>query len=122
IENNLIRGWAVDLHFFHLPYVNDGPLAEQLWIFFVVMVCMFWLGFAPASVFQRFRSAGLLALSIAVLLLASVFWFAATRSNWWGDIFGWFARQSAFDLASWTVPIIAFCTLGSYAFLRKATA
>lgn len=122
IENNLIPAWGVNLHFFHLPYLNDGPLAGQFWIYFVVMLCMFWLGFAPASVFQRFRSIGLYGLTAVVLLPATVVGYAATRWNWWGTIFGWFAHQSAFELASWTVPIIAICALGSYACLRRATA
>lgn len=122
VEAYLIPGWGVSLHFFHLPYLNDGLLAGQLWIYFVVMVCMYWLGFAPASVFQRFRSIGLLALGIASLLISSILGFAATRWNWWGTIFHWFAQQSAFNLASWTVPLIAICVLASYALLRKATA
>jgi hypothetical protein len=101
--------------------VSDGPLAGEFWIFFVVMVCMYWLGFAPASVFQRFRSIGLYGYSAVMLLLFSTLGFAATRWNWWGTIFDWLARQSAFDLASWTVPLIALCALASYAFLRRAT-
>lgn len=120
VEAYLIPGWGLNLHFFHLPYLNDGPLAGQLWIYFVVMFCMFWLGFAPACVFQRFRSIGLYSLTAVVLLPATVLGFVATRFNWWGPIFGWFAQQSAFALASWTLPIVAICVLGSYAFLRKA--
>lgn len=120
VETYLIPGWGVNLHFFHLPYLNDGSLAGQLWIYFVVMFCMFWLGFAPACVFQRYRSIGLYGLTAVVLLPATVLGFLATRWNWWGTIFGWFAQQSAFALASWTLPIVAICVLGSYAFLRKA--
>ena len=122
VEAYLIPGWGVNLHFFHLPYLNDGPLAGQLWIYFVVMLCMFWLGAAPACVFQRFRSIGLYSLAAVMLLPATVVGFAATRFNWWGTIFGWFAHQSAFDLASWTLPIVAVCALASYAFLRRAAA
>jgi hypothetical protein len=122
VEAYLLPGWGMNLHFFHLPYLTDGPLAGQFWIFFVVMLWMYWLGFAPASVFQRFRSIGLYGLTAAVLLPATFLGFAATRWNWWGAIFGWFAQQSAFDLASWTLLIAAICVLGSYACLRKAAA
>ncbi len=122
VENSLVPGWGLSLHFFHLPYLNDGPLAEQLWIYFVVMLCMFLLGFMPGAVFQRYRSYGLYGLAAVVLLPATVLGFAATRFNWWGTIFGWFARQSAFDLASWTLLPIAICVLGSYVFLRRAAA
>jgi hypothetical protein len=122
VEAYLIPGWGVNLHFFHLPYLTDGPLAGQLWIYFVVMVCMYFLGFAPACVFQRFRSIGLYSLAAVVLLPVTFAWFAANRWNWWGTIFHWFAQQSAFTLALWMLPIVAACVLASYAFLRKATA
>ena len=120
VENSLIPGWGLNLHFFHLPYLNDGSLAEQFWIYFVVMLCMFLLGLMPGAVFQRYRSYGLYGLTAVVLLPATVLGFAATRWSWWGTIFGWFAQQSAFDLATWMVPIIAACVLSSYVFLRKA--
>ncbi|HEU5198774.1 MAG TPA: hypothetical protein VFU32_04015 [Ktedonobacterales bacterium] len=122
VENSLVPGWGLNLHFFHLPYLNDGSLAEQLWIYFVVMLCMFLLGFMPGTVFQRYRSYGLYSLTAVVLLPATILGFVATRYSWWGTIFGWFAQQSAFDLASWTVLIVAICVLSSYAFLRKAAA
>ena len=61
-------------------------------------------------------------LTAVVLLPATILGFVATRYSWWGTIFGWFAQQSAFDLASWTVLIVAICVLSSYAFLRKAAA
>jgi hypothetical protein len=121
IEANLIRGWGVDLHFFHLPYVSDGPLPVQLWTFFVVMVLMYFLGFFPGSVYQRFGRTGMFTLFGVAGLLLSVFSLLSTYWNWWGAIFGWFAGQSAGMLGLWMVPVIAACILTSYALLLKAT-
>ena len=47
IEGYLVPNWGVDLHFFHLPYLSNGSPVAQLWVFFVVMLLMFFLGFAP---------------------------------------------------------------------------
>lgn len=120
-ESELIRGWGVELHFFHLPYVNDGPLIGQLWIYFVVMVHMYFLGFAIASVYQRFGRIGMYVFFIAAFLLVSVCTYAFTYFNWWGDIFRSLSQYSAFELASWMVLAIAAYALVSYELLRKAT-
>ncbi|HEY7349822.1 MAG TPA: hypothetical protein VH599_16010 [Ktedonobacterales bacterium] len=121
IEGNLIPNWGVDLHFFHLPYVSDGPLYAQLWTFFAVMVLMYFLGFLPASVYQRFGRTGMYTLFGLSGLLLSVLSLVNTYWNWWGPILDWFGQQSAAMLGLWTVPVIAVCILASYALLRKAT-
>ena len=47
------EGWGVNLHFFHLPYLNDGTIIEQFVIFFIILLHMSFLGFLIASVYQR---------------------------------------------------------------------
>ncbi len=121
IEGHLIPNWGVDLHFFHLPYLSDGSPLAQLWVFFVVMLLMFFLGFVPASIFQRFGRPGMYTLFGAAGLFISLFSFFSTYLNWWKAIFDWFAHQTALDLAWWLVPVIAVCALASYTLLRKAT-
>ncbi len=122
IEGSLVPNWGINLHFFHLPYLNDGSLVEQLCIYFVLMVCMVLLGFVFASTFQRFRRTGLYSLFTTLGMFLSLFSILATYWNWWGNIFGWFAQETAFDLALWMLPVIAVCGLASYTLLRKATA
>lgn len=121
VESNLTDGWGVQLHFFHLPYVNDGPLSAQLWIYFVVLIHMYFLGFAIASVYQRFGRTGMYAFFIAAFLLVSVCIYVFTYFNWWNNIFRWLSHYSASELASWLVLAIAAYALVSYALLRKAT-
>jgi hypothetical protein len=121
IEGNIFPSWGLDLHFFHLPYLSDGSPAAQLWVFFVVMLFMFFLGFFPGSVYQRFGRSGMYVLfgisGVALTLLS----FASTYWNWWPSIFNWFAHETALDLAWWMLPIIGVSALASYALLRKAT-
>lgn len=121
IEGHLIPNWGVDLHFFHLPYLSDGSPAAQLWVFFVVMLLMFFLGFVPASVFQRFGRTGMYTLAGACVVLFTILGFLANYWNWWGSIGNWLVHQTALDLAWWMVPVIALCALASYVLLRRAT-
>jgi hypothetical protein len=87
----------------------------------VVMVHMYFLGFAIASVYQRFGRTGMYVFFIAAFLLVSVCTYAFTYFNWWGDIFRSLSQYSAFELASWMVLAIAAYALVSYELLRKAT-
>ncbi len=121
IEGYLIPNWGVDLHFFHLPYLSGGSPVAQLWVFFVAMLLMFFLGFVPASVYQRFGRPGMYILFGVAGLPATVLSFLATYLNWWGSIGSWLAHQTALDLAWWTLPVIVVCALASYALLRRAT-
>ncbi|HLV98373.1 MAG TPA: hypothetical protein VKT82_06805 [Ktedonobacterales bacterium] len=122
IEADVIKNWGVGLHFFHLPYFSNGSAVEQFWVYFVAMLFMFLLGLVPGSVYQRYRRTGMYVLFGAVGLVVSVFSLVSAYWDWWGTIFGWFARQTAIDLAWWTVPLIALCALASYTLLRRATA
>jgi hypothetical protein len=121
VEADVVKNWGVDLHFFHVFYFSDGSPLEQFWVYFVLMFLMFLLGFLPASIYQRYRRFGMYTLFGVSGVAISAFSLFSTYWNWWPTIFAWFARQTAFDLAWWTVPLAALCALASYALLRKAT-
>lgn len=122
-------GWGMELHYFHLPYLNDGSLIEQLWISFVVMANMYFLGFVIGSIYRRFGRAGTLLFFLIVFLLMSIFslvwtylrWWG-TYLRWWGAFFHWFSQFSAFELALGLLPLTAFYLLVSYLLLHRAVA
>ncbi len=115
-------GWGVELHYFHLPYFNDGSLIEQFWVYFVVLANMYFLGFVISSIYQRFGRAGTLIFLLIVFLLLSLFSFVWTYLRWWGEFFHWFSQFTAFELALLLLPLTAFYLLVSYLLLRRAVA
>jgi len=115
-------GWGVELHYFHLPYLNDGSLIEQLCIYFVVIANMYFLGFVIGSIYRRFGRAGTLIFLLIVFLLMSIFSFVWTYLRWWGAFFHWFSQFTAFELALLLLPLTAFYLLVSYLLLRRAVA
>ncbi len=146
IEAKVIKNWGVGLHFFYLPYFSDGsPLRKfcwtadtvcaqadpnyvsggsplgQVWVFFVLLLFMCVLGVLFGSIYQRFARTGVYITLGIVILLLSVLVLASSAWGWWGAIFGWLAQQTAAGLVEWSVPLIAFFALVSYALLRKAT-
>lgn len=113
--------WGVNLHFFYLPYLNDGSAIEQMLLSFILVLNMFFLGFVITSVHRRFGGYGMLILFGTATLIGSVGTFLCTYYGWWLDMFHWFASHTAFTLVMWTIPFVIVYMLGSYVMLRKAT-
>jgi hypothetical protein len=148
IEADVIKNWALGLHFFHLPFFSDGaPLRQfcwsyyrdracarsdpnyagggvslqQFWVYFILLLFLYLLGLLLGSIYQRFGRAGEYVLSGIIFLLLSVFVLLSSYWNWWGAIFGWLAQQRAATLGLWLLPFAALFALASYLLLRKAT-
>ncbi len=115
-------GWGMELHYFHLPYFNDGSLIEQFWVYFVVLANMYFLGFVIGSIHQRFGRAGTLFFLLTVFLLMSLFALVWTYLRWWRAFFQWFSQYTAFELALLLLPMTALYLLVSYLLLRRAVA
>ncbi|MCH5585242.1 hypothetical protein MK805_09700 [Shimazuella sp. AN120528] len=111
-------GWGTKLHFFHLSYLNDGSVIEQLLTSFVFMLNMCFLGVVIGSIFQRFGRTGLLIFFGTVFVVATI---GSLIYGWWVDIFHLFIQHSAFELAIGSIPLVVIYILASYVMLRKAT-
>ncbi len=121
IESKTTDGWGLKLHYFHLPYVNDGTAIEQVWIYMMAMMHLFFLGFLTSSIFRRFGRSGMYILTAVGLVICSICGFMITYNQWWGSIFNWFASHTAFGLALWTMPLTAIYAVLSFLMLRKST-
>ena len=83
---------------------------------------MYFLGFVIGSIYRRFGRAGMLIFFLIVFLLMSIFSLVWTYLRWWGAFFHWFSQFTAFELALWLLPVMAFYLLVSYLLLRRAVA
>ncbi|MFC4601700.1 hypothetical protein [Cohnella hongkongensis] len=116
--------WGIDLRFFNVPYVTDGPLAEQFeqfWIFFNAMLHLFFLGFAIAAVYRKFGRNGLFAVFIVLGLALTVAFYAITHYDRWGSLLSWAQGISVLELANGMLVLTLLYVVLSYALLRKAT-
>jgi hypothetical protein len=121
MESSWIENWGTNLHFFHLAYWSDGSVSAQLWISFVTLLQLFFLGFVIASVHRRFGKTGTYSFFLGISLLFTILSFICTSNNWWVDIGNWLVDQSAFDYSLWMLPLIAGYGLVSFLLLRRAT-
>ncbi|MFJ5713067.1 hypothetical protein [Neobacillus sp. NPDC093127] len=114
------NGWGTRLHFFHLPYVNDGTLLEQFILYMILLLNLFFLGFIISSFARRFGGKGMFISSLAFLLIGSILFFYMNQYEVWSSIFSWFTSRTAVQIAYWLVPFTLLYLLGSYRLLRKA--
>ncbi|WP_045515797.1 hypothetical protein [Neobacillus niacini] len=114
-------GWGVGLHFFNLPYLSDGSLAERWWTLFATAFHMTFLGFAIVAVYRRFGRMGMFVLFPIILVAGSVLSFLCTYFGWWTDIFNWLSGHSAAQLASLLFVGAVIFVLLSFFMIRKAT-
>lgn len=115
-------GWGMELHYFHLPYFNDGSLIEQFWVYLVLLANMYFLGFVIGSIYQHVGRVGILIFLLVVFLLIGIFSLIWTYLRWWGAFFHWFSLFTAFELALGLLPLTMLYLLISYLLLRRAVA
>ncbi|MBS4175344.1 hypothetical protein [Bacillus sp. FJAT-49736] len=121
IVEKVSDSWGVSLHFFHLPYLNEGSLIEQFIIYFILMMNMLFLGFVIASIFLRFGRNGLLVFFGAVFVIITAVSFVLTYFEKWGIFFHWIAGHSAFELSLWMIPVVLLYMIVSYLLFKRAT-
>lgn len=115
------EAWGTGLHFFHVPYLSDGPLINQFIIPFLILLFMHYSGILISAVYRRTGRNGLFIASGIFLIVSTVLGFLATYLDWYPAIFDWMINQRAIDYTLWMLPFTAVFALVSYLLLRRAT-
>lgn len=114
------NGWGVRLHLFKIQFLNDLSLIGTLGIYLIVLLHMYFLGFAISSLHRRFGSASMYIFFTSLLLIGTVGSFIFTRFGFWGDLLNWIIH-SYMDLFWWMVPLVVVYLVAAYGLLRRAT-
>ena len=117
----LTNGWGNNLHFFHLPYLNDGTLSEQFLVYLIILIHLFFSGFLISSFAKRFGGKGMFLLALVLFLLGSIAVYLIHNYGLWSVIFQWFSAHTALQLAYWLLAFVFIYLLASFLLLRKAS-
>jgi hypothetical protein len=114
-------GWGVQLHFFRIPWLLDGPWYRTLLTTFVLLAASFIVGAMLGIVYQRFRLVGLTAfLALVAIALTMVALVITWRHDW--QSFGHFmSGLTALGLTGWLALFVAVLGVAEYATIRRAT-
>lgn len=115
--------WGIGLHFFNLPFVNEGPLLMQWLTFTLLFLYLYFGGLLIASVYRKFGKYGMFVFFGALLLILLVAPLLITYFEGWDDIGRWILASfhSMNDLAPWLLLKGAILALVSYLLLLRST-
>ncbi|WP_068776014.1 hypothetical protein [Paenibacillus sp. FJAT-26967] len=114
------NSWGTQLHFFNLPYLNDGSLFQQMILYFLILINLGILGFGVGSIYQRFGGKGTLLFFAALFILSSLLVFIISRQELWISLFQWLASHSAFEISLSTIPLTLVYAMITYLLLRRS--
>jgi hypothetical protein len=122
-EAGWLDGWGIGLHFFHLPFVHEGPVWLQAATHFALLMTLALLGFFISSLYRRFGKIGLYAFGLVMLLIFIVGPSLMTCFEKWDDLGRWVEANfhSINDATPWLLLVAALLGLAAYGMLRRAT-
>lgn len=114
------NGWGSDLAFFHLPFVSDGSVLEQIAFQASVMLFCFMLGFLPASIHRRVGTSGLLIIAVAFSLVLTIAGYILSYLNVWPDIWAVLVQFRSIDVALILFAAAVIQALIGWLLIRRA--
>ncbi|UKS26455.1 hypothetical protein LOZ80_33885 [Paenibacillus sp. HWE-109] len=112
-------GWGVQMSLFKVGFLSDVSVIGMLGIYLILLLNMYFFGFAISSIHRRFGSTGMYAFFTALLLIGTVGTYSLTHLGLWGGIFGWLV-QHYMALFWWMLPLLAVYLTATYSLLRRA--
>jgi hypothetical protein len=113
------NGWGVEMHFFRVPWLFDGPWYETLATAFVLGAAVMVYGVWYGVVFRRWGIVGIVAFVAAQLLVLMIGALAATWTDAWGDVGSFFTTINAIGFAGVLAAATVALGLGGYTTLRR---
>jgi len=112
-------GWGINGYFFHLPWVwESGPIGAGF-IYAVLTMLIFIIGFTSATIYKSWGPLVLLITSFALVLILLGLVFLVTRLELWGQVWMGILDLGALGLALWgLVAIVVMAGVSFLAFRR----
>ena len=114
-------GWGMNMGFFRVPYILDGPWYLTWLTSFVALALLFVYGMWFGLVYRRWNVTGLVAFIAVQITVALAGALVATWSHAWHDVGHFFSALSATGLTGVLAAIVAALLAGGLATIRRVT-
>jgi hypothetical protein len=114
-------GWGMNLHFFRIPYILDGPWYLTWLTSSVGLSLMFIYGMWWGLVYRRWNLIGLLAFTAAQLVVLVGCAVIVTQVHAWQAIGDFFTTLSVTGFTGLLAALAALLLAGGYATVRRVT-
>lgn len=113
-------GWGLGGRMFTAIYFTENPLTRTL-IAFLGFLFFFFVGAAIATVYVRWRAAGLTLFLVGAALVLVGIAAIITLAGGWPAIGSWFVAAGPTGVALWSLVITLLAALAGFLNLRRAT-
>lgn len=121
VIENATNGWGIGLHLFSISILQDLSPITVFGMYLILLLQMYFLGFATSSIHRRFGALGMIIFFVVVLLIGTGGSMLLSQFGLWGSIFSWIGHHYL-ELFWWMVPLVAVYLLAAYGLLRRAAA
>lgn len=114
-------GWGVNMRFFRLPWLLDGPLAQTWATSFVLLSLFFVYGLWLGLVHRRWGVPGMVAFVAAQVILVLGFIAITTLTDSWTGVGSFFLTLGALGVTGVLALLVAALTAGGFNTMRRVT-
>ncbi|HWI31161.1 MAG TPA: hypothetical protein VNT50_06705 [Microbacterium sp.] len=115
------NGWGFNGSYFYIEPLWANGWWGAWFVWFVIGVLFFVIGFWSATLYKRFGTFWLTAILIAIgALFVGLIWLIGTLQAW-DEVFAWFGAQGVLGLSAWGLLLTAVLAGISYLTLRRTT-
>lgn len=114
-------GWGVRLRIFKVAFLGDLSPIAVFGIYLILLLHMYFLGFAISSIHRRLGASGLLIFFVVSLLIGTGGSLLLSQFGMWGSIFSWIGHHYL-ELFWWMAPLVVIYMAAAFGLLRRAAA
>ncbi len=115
------NGWGLNLHYFRIPWILNGPWYETWLTSFVLLVAFVLYGMWYGLVFRRWSVPGLVAFIAAQILVALLAVIAVSATGSWSGVGHFFTTVTALAVTGVLAVIALAMGFGGLTTLRRVT-
>jgi hypothetical protein len=115
------NGWGLNLHYFRIPWILNGPWYETWLTSFVLLVAFVLYGMWYGLVFRRWSVPGLVAFIAAQILVALLAVITVSAIGSWSGVGHFFTTVTALAVTGMLAVLALAMGLGGLTTLRRVT-
>jgi hypothetical protein len=115
------NGWGLNLHYFRVPWIMNGPWYETWLTSFVLLVVFVLYGMWYGLVFRRWSVPGLVSFIAAQILVALLAVVAVSATHSWTGVGHFFTTVTALALTGVLAAVAVAMGFGGLTTLRRVT-
>jgi len=115
------NGWGLQLHFFRVPWILDGPWYQVLVTTFVLLALVFLFGLWAGLIFRRFGLIGTVVFFALLVIAGVAAALLVTWRQWWPAVGSYLSDLNVLAASGMLALVAAAIAGGGYLTIRRIT-